>query len=98
MGGCFFCGIDAPNELYRNLGGWRFEKKPLPEALALPGFPSRGACWVDINEDARLDLLLTTVGVALTLSFSRMAGNGYRHQTMQGSRSKGELVPWLWRT
>ena len=58
----FFCGIDAPNELYRNLGGWRFEKKPLPEALALPGFPSRGACWVDINEDARLDLLLTTVG------------------------------------
>ena len=58
----FFCGIDAPNELYRNLGGWRFEKKPLPEALALPGFPSRAACWIDINEDARLDLLLTTVG------------------------------------
>ena len=83
-----FCGIDAPNELYRNLGGWRL-KKPLPDALALPGFPSRAACWIDLNEDGSLDLLLDRRGWHSRFYSARMAGNGYRLQTMQDSRSKG---------
>ena len=58
----FFCGIDTPNQLYRNQGNWQFERQTLPEAMALPGFATRGACLVDINADTRLDLLLTTVG------------------------------------
>ncbi|MEK9864270.1 MAG: VCBS repeat-containing protein, partial [Verrucomicrobiota bacterium] len=33
----FFCGIDTPNQLYRNQGNWQFERQTLPEAMALPG-------------------------------------------------------------
>ena len=58
----FFCGLDSENHLYRNLGDWRFQRLPLPEAIALPGFPTRGAVFADVNADRHPDLLLTTVG------------------------------------
>ena len=51
-------------------------------------FRASSEAGVDINEYARLDLLLTTVGVALRFH-SRWLARGYRHQTMQGSRPKG---------
>ncbi|MGA0409649.1 MAG: FG-GAP repeat domain-containing protein, partial [Limisphaerales bacterium] len=58
----FFCAIDGSNELYINQGDWQFTKHSLKPSLADPGIPSRGVVFADINGDARLDILLATVG------------------------------------
>ena len=42
-------------ELYRNEGGDRFRKMPFPK---LPAKSSRAAVWIDINNDALLDLYI----------------------------------------
>jgi hypothetical protein len=42
-------------ELYRNEDGKRFRKVPFP---ALPAKTSRAAIWIDIDNDARLDLYI----------------------------------------
>jgi hypothetical protein len=61
----FFCGIDSPNHLYRNLGRWEFKKISIPSSLQNPGAPSRGAVFADINGDGYLDLLVSTVGMGV---------------------------------
>ena len=58
----FFCGLDSKNQLYRNLGDWKFVQMNIPDTLELPGFPTRGATFADVDGDRNLDLLLTTVG------------------------------------
>lgn len=79
----FFCGLDSENHLYRNLGGWKFKRMSLQKDIALPGFPTRGAVFADVNADDHLDLLLTTVGGGCRLflnsgkgSFVPASGNG----------------------
>lgn len=66
----FFCGVDSSNHLYRNLGGWRFDLMPLPDEMASLGVPSRGAVFADLNGDAKLDLLLSTVGLGVRVFFN----------------------------
>ena len=61
----FFCGIDSPNHFYRNLGDLKFNRVNIPESMASPGVPSRGAVMVDLNGDGRLDLLISTVGLGV---------------------------------
>lgn len=61
----FFCGIDSPNHLYRNQGDWKFQRVDIPDSMANPGGPSRGAVFADINGDRQLDLLISTVGMGV---------------------------------
>ncbi|HBP56749.1 MAG TPA: hypothetical protein DD687_12505, partial [Verrucomicrobiales bacterium] len=61
----FFCGLDTPNQLYLNSGSWKFSPSRIPDSMALPGFPTRGAVLADLNGDQSLDLVMTTVGGGL---------------------------------
>ena len=61
----FFCGLDAPNQLYRNLGGWKFTNVtdsafPAPSPIPHPPSPndSTGAAFADVDGDGDLDLLV----------------------------------------
>jgi hypothetical protein len=58
----FFCGLNTPNQLYRNLGGWKFKEVTAEAGLAAPGQFDRGAVFADINGDGTLDLLVATTG------------------------------------
>lgn len=57
----FFTGLDSRNELYRNLGGWKFANVT---ATAFPGQvqpspnDSTGAAFADVDGDGDLDLLV----------------------------------------
>jgi hypothetical protein len=58
----YFCGIDSPNALYRNLGGWRFVDVTTAAGVACADQVSTGAAWADLDGDGDLDLLVTGTG------------------------------------
>jgi len=58
----FFCGLDTPTALYRNLGGFRFQDVTEEAGLRCPGKNFRGAVLADLNGDRWLDLLVSATG------------------------------------
>lgn len=62
----YFCNLEGPNRLYRNLGEWRFEELPLGDA-SCPGQLSTGATFADVDGDVDLDLLVNGVATGTRL-------------------------------
>ena len=66
--------VAAPNALYRNLGGWRFEDVADHAGAALPDHPSTGTVFADVDGDGDPDLLVAGLGAPNVLL--RNEGNG----------------------
>ncbi len=58
----YFAGMDGPNRLYRNLGGWRFEDIAGEAGVAAANRFSTGAVFADVDGDGDLDLLVNALG------------------------------------
>ncbi len=58
----FFCGMDRPNALYRNLGDWRFVDVAAEAGVRCEGLSSTGAALADFEGDGDLDLFVNSVG------------------------------------
>ena len=58
----YFCGLDAPNVLYRNLGDWKFEDISSAAGVQCADVLATGAAFVDLDGDADLDLIVNSVG------------------------------------
>lgn len=58
----YFCKLNGPNVLYRNLGNWRFEDITDSAGVACPDQFSTGTAFADIDGDDDLDLLVFALG------------------------------------
>jgi hypothetical protein len=58
----YLCGIDSRCELYRNLGGWRFESITDSAGVACEGLGPSGVALADLEGDGDLDLIVNTLG------------------------------------
>lgn len=69
----FFCGLNTPNALFRNLGEWKFANVTAEAGATVEGKFFRGATFADVNSDGWPDLILTTVsrGVILLMNDGR---------------------------
>ncbi|MEY2787173.1 MAG: hypothetical protein RLZZ34_316 [Verrucomicrobiota bacterium] len=91
----FFCGLDSPNALYRNLGDWRFTNIT---ARALPGVSwlnplsgsndSTGVAFADVDGDGDADLLVNQLGGGTRLWLNDGAGLFQEATDAAGLRSR----------
>ncbi|MCI0490244.1 MAG: VCBS repeat-containing protein, partial [Blastocatellia bacterium] len=58
----YFCRLDGPNVLYKNLGNWKFKDVTAEAGVALPGVFSTGAVFADIDGNGYLDLIVSGFG------------------------------------
>src|SRR5947209_2455945 len=58
----YFCRLEGPNVLYRNLGNWKFEDITASAGVACPDQYSTGAVFADVDGDGHLDLLVNSLG------------------------------------
>lgn len=63
----YFCNLDGPNALFRNLGGWRFTNLTTEAGVACTGQHSTGAVLADVDGDDHLDLLVSSIGGGVRL-------------------------------
>jgi len=66
--------LDAPNVLYRNLGGWKFEDVTASSGTAVAEHLSRGAAFADADGDGDLDLFVAVHGGVNQLLLNDGAG------------------------
>ena len=80
----YFCALDGPNKLFRNLGGWKFEDITSSASVALPELDASGAAFADIDGDGDLDLIVNSWVAGTHVLFN----DGKGHFTLAGVLNK----------
>jgi hypothetical protein len=88
----YFCGLDAPNALYRNQGDWRFEDIAARAGVDCPGLDCTGAAFADLDGDADLDLAVNTIGAGTRVFLNDGRGSFTPHATLNPGRAGHSLA------
>src|SRR5262245_50238737 len=82
----YFCNLQGPNRLYRNLGNWRFEQMDIGPAAG-GGQLSTGATFADVDGDGDLDLLVNGIAAGTRLFLNDGKGHFTESQNSGLSRT-----------
>jgi hypothetical protein len=88
----YFCGLDNRNELYRNLGNWRFDNVTDRAGVACADQASTGAAFVDVDGDGDLDLLVNGIGRGTRLFLNDGRGSFTEATAEYGLTSKSAAM------
>jgi hypothetical protein len=83
----FFCGLESPNVLYRNLGNLQFQDITAQAGLG-GSQASRGAVFADVDGDGFLDLLVSTVNRGVRCYINQRNGKFIETTQDAGTSSK----------
>ena len=83
----YFCGLDSPNALYRNLGNWRFEEITAAAGVACADQASTAAAFADVDGDGDLDLLVSGINHGTRLFLND--GHGRFHEVTAAAGLSG---------
>src|SRR5439155_3199455 len=83
----YFCGLDSPNALYRNLGNWQFADITAAAGVACADQASTGAAFADVDGDGNLDLLVNGIGRGTRLFLNDGKGRFTEVTAQSGLRS-----------
>jgi hypothetical protein len=70
----YFCNLEGPNALFRNLGGWRFTNITAAAGVACVAQRSTGAVIADVDGDGHSDLLVSSIGGGVRLFLNNGRG------------------------
>ena len=70
----YLCRLEGPNQLYRNLGNWKFTDVTGSAGVACDGQSSTGAAFADLDGDGDLDLIVNSIDHGTRLFFNDGAG------------------------
>jgi hypothetical protein len=88
----YFCSIDGPNVLYRNLGNWTFQDITESAGVACPDLDATGAAFVDIDGDGDLDLIVNSVGGGTHIFLNDGKGHFTKLTELNGHRGGMSLA------
>ncbi len=71
----YFCALDGPNKLFRNLGDWKFEDVTANANVALAELDASGAAFADIDGDGDLDLIVNSLVAGTHVMFNDGKGH-----------------------
>lgn len=71
----YFCGLDGPNKLFRNRGGWKFEDVSTSANVALAELDASGAAFADLDGDRDLDLIVNSLAAGTHVLFNDGRGH-----------------------
>ncbi|MBI2946560.1 MAG: VCBS repeat-containing protein, partial [Verrucomicrobia bacterium] len=83
----YFCRLEGPNALYRNLGHWKFEDVTAKAGVACANDLSTAAVLADLDGDSDLDLLVNSIGGG-TRCFLNDGTARFTELTMSGLQRK----------
>lgn len=81
----YFCNLQGPNRLYRNLGHWRFQEVDAGPAACRDQY-STGTAFADVDGDGSLDLLVNGIGAGTRLFLND--GNGRFEEQVESGLSR----------
>ncbi len=82
----YLCGLETPNRLYRNLGGWRFADLTGTSGTACGSQASTGAAFADVDGDGDMDLLVAGLRAGVRLFLNQ---GGFRFEEATGPHGLG---------
>ncbi|MEK7676811.1 MAG: FG-GAP-like repeat-containing protein [Verrucomicrobiota bacterium] len=85
----YFCRLNGPNRLYRNLGDWKFQDMTEFAGVACADITSTGAAFADLEGDNDLDLIVNSVGNGTHLFFNDGHGRFREAATILNEKKGG---------